>query len=415
MLSIFVHFFRPFADKPKSIAYLPIFVAPICGNLWPLIIRESFMRKLSVFLLSLSALFAAGAHAEQPFGWIGSGHGSAYSLKPGEFEIAGRAMRVNDTLDFLDLRADLLATTARLTDNSGDFKGAGAELRVGIWQGLELFYQQNSQDLTLKVDMPAQYEVDDLDQALRTQVQTAGFKWVLRETVLRDRAQPWSSLALEASYTQSKSDEFGGFIARIDLGDNAFIRFDPTSKFAMDRLQDEGWNARFIYTYPLTISTTASVWGGYAERDATSGTRWDIDFGALQRAFFQSFSSSEKQAIVGFNLNWQSYPRLPVQLEVEYLRIFDRKEDNQASTSPLLPSFLRGRVAGANSNITARASIAWWATPQIYLQASGHLFKNQFTGILPHYNNPISGNFSEVMYGYAELKLGVRFDPLEWF
>ncbi len=168
------------------------------------------MRKLSVFLLSLSALFVGGVHAEQPFGWIGSGHSSAYSLKPGEFEISGRAMRVNDTLDFLDLRADLLATTARLTDNSGDFKGAGAELRIGIWQGLELFYQQNSQDLTLKVDMPAQYEVDDLDQALRTQVQTTGFKWVLRETVLRDRAQPWSSLALEGSYTKSKSDEFGG-------------------------------------------------------------------------------------------------------------------------------------------------------------------------------------------------------------
>jgi len=257
--------------------------------------------------------------------------------------------------------------------------------------------------------------VDDLDQALRTQVQTTGFKWVLRETVLRDRAQPWSSLALEGSYTKSKSDEFGGFVSRLDLGDNAFITFNPTSKFAMDRLQDQGWNTRLIYTYPITISTTASVWGGYAERDSSSGTRWDIDFGVLERAFFQSFSSSEKQAIVGFNLNWQQYPRLPVQLGVEYLRILDRKEDNQASTSPLLPNFLSGRGAGANSNIKARASVAWWATPQIYLQASGHLFQNQFTGILSHYNNPISGNFSELMYGYAELKVGVRFAPLEWF
>lgn len=373
------------------------------------------MRKVFALLLGLSAVFAGGVHAGQPFGWIGNGHSSAYALRPGEFEFSGRAMRVNDTLDFLDLRADLLATTARLTGNSGDFEGVGGELRIGVWRGLELFYQQHSQDLTLKVDMPARFQVDDLDQALRTQVKTAGLKWVLRETVLRDRAQPWTSLALEASYTESESKEFGGFIARIDLAENAYVTFNPTSKFAMDRLQDEGWNARLIYTRPLTPSTTASVWGGYAERDSTSGTRWDIDFGALRRAFFQSFSSSETQARAGLNLNWQRYPRLPVQLEVEYLRILDRKEDNEASTSPILPSFLRGRGAGASSNITARASIAWWATPQIYLQASGHLFQNQFTGILPHYNNPISGNFSEVLYGYAELKLGINLDPLDWF
>ena len=373
------------------------------------------MLNVSIFLLSLLAVFAGEARAEQPFGWIGNAHTNAYSLNPGEFEISAHAMRVNDTLDFLDLRADLLATTARLTDNSGDFSGAGEELRVGIWRGLELFYQQHSQELTLKVDMPSQYQVDDLDQALRTKLQSGGFKWVVRETTYRDRAHPWSSLALEASYSKSASKEFGGFISRLDLGENAFITFNPTSKFAMDRLQDAGWNARLIYTRPLTTDTTVSVWGGYSERDASSGTRWDIDFGVLQSAFLQSFSSSEKQAVAGFSLNWQRFARLPVQLEVGYLRIFDRKEDNQASDSPLLPSFLRGRGAGASTNVRARGSVAWWASPQIYLQASGHLFQNQFTGILPHYNNPISGNFSEVMYGYAEIKLGVYFATREWF
>lgn len=373
------------------------------------------MLRTFVLLFSLLAVFAGGVQAEQPFGWIGNSHTSAYNLNPGDFEISVRSMRVNDTLDFLDLRADLLATTTRLSENSGDFTGIGEELRVGIWQGLELFYQQHSQELTLKVNMPAQYQVDDLDQALRTRVKTAGLKWVLRETVYRDRAQPWNSLALEASYTESSSQEFGGLISRLDLGSNSFITFTPPSKFAMDRLRDKGWNARLIHTLPVTINTTASVWGEYAERDASSGTRWDIDFDVLNRAFFQSFSSSEKQAAAGFSLNWQRFTRLPVQLEVGYLRIFDRKEDSQASDSPLLPSFLRGRGAGASANVRARASVAWWVTPQIYLQASGHLFQNQFSGILPHYNNPISGNFSEVMYGYAEIKLGVRLTPSEWF
>lgn len=366
----------------------------------------------SLLIVSFACLASATAQAERPYGWLANGHTSAYTLAPGEFELSGRMMRVNDTLDFLDLRADLLATNARLTDNSGDFKGAGGELRVGVWDGLELFYKQHDQDLTLKINMPAQYQVDDLDTALSTDVQTWGLKWVLMDSMSRNRQQPWQALALEVSQTESKSREFGGLIARISLSDDTFVTFDPASKFAMDRLADDGWNARLIYTLGLTPFTTATAWGGYAERDATSGTRWDVDFGALQRAFFQSFSSSEKQASAGFNLNWQRYPRLPVQLEVEYLRMFDRVEDNEVSDSPILPSFLRGRGAGANSNIRARASAAWWVTPQVYLQLSGHLFQNQFTGILPHYNNPISGNFSEVMYGYAELSIGLNFNPL---
>ena len=51
----------------------------------------------------------------------------------------------------------------------------------------------------------------------------------------------------------------------------------------------------------------------------------------------------------------------------------------------------------------------WWVTPQIYLGAGGKLFSSQFTGIIPHYNNPLSSSFSDITYGYVELKLGVKF------
>lgn len=362
-------------------------------------------------LCAIAVLISLGsaASAEQPFGWINNGHTSAYSLAAGEFELSGKMMKVNDTLDVLDLRADLLRTTARLTDNSGDFDGTVGELRVGVGFGVELFYARQQHDLTLKINMPTTYQVDDLDTALDTTAESWGFKWVLREAVARNRETSWQSLALEASKFDAKSREFGGFITQVTLDANSRVTFDPASKFAMDQLKDDGWMARLIYSSSLTDNTTASGWLGYAEIDSSSGTRWDIDFAAFERAFAQRFDSQEKQLRAGFNLNWQRYPRLPVQLSVEYLHIYERSEQIQSSNSPLLPSFLRGKGAGAESNISANLSVAYWITPNLYAGLSGQLYQNQFTGYMPHFNNPISGNFSDVTYGYAELKVGLRF------
>src|SRR5690606_10796766 len=102
---------------------------------------------------------------------------------------------------------------------------------------------------------------------------------------------------------------------------------------------------------------------------------------------------------------------LPVQIGYEYINISDRKMSAISSNSSLLPSFLRGQNLddSETSNHTAYASVSWWLTPRIYIGVSGKLFKHQFAGIIPHYNNPLSGSFSDTLYGYAELRAGLRF------
>ena len=60
-------------------------------------------------------------------------------------------------------------------------------------------------------------------------------------------------------------------------------------------------------------------------------------------------------------------------------------------------------------NHTLYGSVNWWVTPQIYIGAGGKLLSSQFTGIIPHYNNPLSGGFSDITYGYLEIELGVKF------
>lgn len=55
----------------------------------------------------------------------------------------------------------------------------------------------------------------------------------------------------------------------------------------------------------------------------------------------------------------------------------------------------------------------WWVTPEVYVGVAGKLFSNQFTGIIPHYNNPLSGSFGDLPYGYLEFRIGVNFDVLD--
>ena len=370
--------------------------------------------RLLASLCVLASVSASPAQAEQPFGWTGNGHPSAYALAPGEFELSGNLRRVDDTIDFLNLRNDLLAGNRRLVGNSGDLDGRGGELRIGVWDSLELFYRQTDQDLVLNIGAVSSADIDNLDTQLRTEREAYGVKWVFFESLYQDPSQPWTSAALELTSSQNRSDDFGGDLAGFRFSATGGVRFDPPGRFGLDRLRDEGWGARLLFSSALNASTTTTAWAGYGQTEASSGTSWDIDVGFFRDAFLQTFDIEESQYRLGASVNWQYFPRLPVQVGYEYIAIIDRKQTikkGEGSLSRLIPSFLSG-VGMAESetrNHTLYGSVNWWVTPQIYIGAGGKLLSSQFTGIIPHYNNPLSGGFSDITYGYLEIELGVKF------
>ncbi|MDC1422807.1 hypothetical protein N8540_04355 [Gammaproteobacteria bacterium] len=370
--------------------------------------------RLLTSLCVLASVPASPAQAEQPFGWTGIGHPSAYALAPGEFELSGNLLRVDDTIDFLNLRNDLLAGNQRLVGNSGDLDGRGGELRLGVWDSLELFYRQTGQDLALNIGPVSSADIDNLDTQLRTEREAYGVKWVFFESLNQDLSQPWTSAALELTSSQNRSDDFGGDLAGFRFSATGGVTFDPPGRFGLDRLRDEGWGARLLFSSALNASTTTTAWAGYGQTEASSGTSWDIDVGFFRDAFLQTFDIEESQYRLGASVNWQYFPRLPVQVGYEYIAITDRKQTikrGEGSLSRLIPSFLNGGglAESETRNHTVYGSVNWWVTPQIYLGAGGKLFSSQFTGIIPHYNNPLSSSFSDITYGYVELKLGVKF------
>ena len=371
----------------------------------------SVFRAPYAFTLLFSALAASGAHADSPLGWVHTDHISAYTLNERTFELNLGAIAVNEDLDFLGVRDDLLAGTRQLEGDSGDLSGNTMELNVGITSWLSAYYRRQQSDLTIDIGEVRSINLVDLDDGLATTSQSYGFKWNIFESGNFDNARPWRAVSLEVSKTANETDDFAGVLDRITLS-GAVVNFTNPQTFQMDSMEDDGWLARLLYSFPVSPTLSSTVWAGFAENDATSGTSSDIPSPALASAFEQSFTSENAQLLLGANLVWQITPRLPLQVSYEYIRI--NNNDVEVVSNPnnvLLPSFLRGdnlNSITASDNHTLRGSLTYWITPQFTVALTAKLFSNQFLGLIPHYSNPLSGSFSEQPYGYAGVHLGFR-------
>lgn len=365
---------------------------------------------------ALTFLFAAcalsSANADSPLGWVHTDHISAYTLNERTFELSLGAIAVNEDLDFLGVRDDLLAGTRQLEGDSGDISGNNLELNVGITSWLSAYYRRQQSDLVIDIGEVRSINLLDLDDGLSTTSTSYGFKWNFFEAGNFDRARPWGAASLEVARTQNKSDNFAGVIDRITLNGNLTVTFTNPQTFSMNNMQDEGWLARVIYSMPATERLSSSVWAGFAKNEADAGTSSDIPVPSLASAFEQEFSTNNSQLLLGASLVYQITPRMPLQLSYEYIRI--NNSDVEVISNPnnvLLPSFLRASnltEVTAGDNHTFRGSLTYWITPQFTVALTAKLFSNQFLGLIPHYSNPLSGSFSEQPYGYAGIQLGFR-------
>lgn len=361
---------------------------------------------LCTLLASLPAL------ADSPLGWIHSDHRNAYTQDPWSVELILGGLAVNEDIDVLNIRDELLAGTRRLEGKSGDLSGDLASLQIGLTPGISAFYRRQQTALTVDIGEISSINLLDIDDSLDTTLTAYGFKWNLFEAGLFDNARPWHALTLEVSRIENSTADFTGRLDRIDLTENFKIFFTNPQTFAVQDLDEDGWLARLLYSMPVGDTLAASGWVGYGETEGTSGTGAVSDVPFFAEALTQSFAMEEAKLHFGASLHWSITPRMPLQLSYEYIRINDADLFIQASSvSSLLPSFLRGsnlNTATAQDNHTLHGSLSYWVTPQVHVSLTGKLFRNQFLGVITHYNNPLSGSFANQPYGYIGLEIGAR-------
>jgi len=362
------------------------------------------------FGCSLAVL--VNAHADAPLGWIHSDQRSAYTPQAWSLELTLGELAVNETIDFLNIREELLAGTRALEGDSGDLSGSLAGLQIGLTPGLSAFYRRQKTALTVDIGTVSSINLLDIDDSLDTTQTSYGIKWNLFEAGVFDRARPWQALTLELSGVKNHTEDFQGSLDRIDLTENFRVFFTNPQTFAVESLADEGWLARLIYSMPVAETMTASGWIGYSESAGTSGTGAISDVPFLADALTQSFEMDESRLQLGASLHWFITPRIPLQLSYEYIRVNDTElQINASSNSSFLPSFLRGanlNTATAQGNHTLHGSLSYWVTPLVHVSVTGKLFRNQFLGLITHYNNPLSASFANQPYGYIGIEIGAR-------
>jgi hypothetical protein len=368
--------------------------------------------------LAVAALSAAPlqALAELPTGWINSDFVSAYTQDARTIDISAEAIKVNDTLDVLNIREDLLAGTNRLSDDSGDLSGFRGTVHVGLLDTLSAFYTRQEQDMTLKLGtVSSSINIVDIDEELTTEREEYGLKWTIYQAGFLDSGGASTAGSIELSRLRNSSDDFNLTFDRIDVTTGSTpgsVYFAQNQTAGIQKLEDEGWNLRFIYTTPLSTAITASAWAGYSEVEATSGTGTTIPLASINAALTQRFDIEETWHRFGANLNWQLSARIPLQLSYEYIHI--SKQDLVITAGPPVvglpvPSILQSsNLSSEDGNHTLTAALTWWATPAINVGVTAHVYSNQFLGVIPHFNNPLTASFGDDPYGYVGLRVGIR-------
>lgn len=368
---------------------------------------------ISQFTSVVSILIASATgsvFADTPLGWLNRDFPSAYTQTARTIDLQLGAIAVNETLDVLNIRDDILAGTRRLEGKSGDLDGYKVDLQVGITSSISAFYRRQEQSLVVDLGEVNSVELTALDDSLDTTSTTYGFKWNFFESGYFDNASAWHAASLEVARVENRTQDFTGKVKRLKL-DTIEVTFTNPQEFRLENLEDEGWSARLLYSFPLNPVMTTTVWAGYSESDSTSGTNSDISVEVFKQAFLQAFSTEENLIKLGAGLNWQLTPRIPLQVSYEYLRI--NKSDTVIEGNSLnsaLPSFLRGNNltdSSGSGNHTVQGSLSYWLTPNVNFSLSAKVFSNQFLGVLPHFNNPLSGSFSDKPYGYAGFSIGI--------
>jgi len=248
---------------------------------------HSTLATLLLFNLSPSPV-----HGDTPLGWINSGNQSAYTITKGEFEVNAAGLAVNESIDFLNIRDDLIANSQTLAGDSGNLSGSKFELHYGITEELAVFYRQQQHSLTVDLGAINSVQLVDIDDSLNTKSQAAGLKWTFYQANLLNPDNRRSAASLELSAYSNESDDFDVVLDEINL-QNLSIFFRDPQTFSVAELEDTGWKTRFIYSWPLEQMGIASFWLGYGESTATSGTTSDVSSQTINKFFEQSFDLVE--------------------------------------------------------------------------------------------------------------------------
>ena len=355
---------------------------------------------LQIALLMISGYVFAATYP----GWLIQDTPMAFTPKQWEGEITAKWLLVNDTVDFLNARDDVTDGSHLFKDNSGNLNGGKLIFDIGLLPSVMFFYSGQYHEIVTEFGSSQTFGDVDSDHGIDTWSHEAGLRWNFLQIQNIGMA-----FAVEGAYLKHTSEDFAFSFLSVNSG-STNIQFSTPKEIKLSDLSDDGWRVRIVGSKMFGNSFCLNTWVGFESMNASSAISTSIAYAPIKENFDRKFDIDESQVRMGIGIIWQITPRIPIELQYEYLNINRSEHSTGASNTSDLARYTNpNSLSPEDSNSILTGKIGYWITPNININVEGKFMTNQFLGIVPHYNNTVTSRFLDKAYGYIGIGIGYAF------
>lgn len=357
----------------------------------------------SFFFVLLILLNCSSARAVKYPDWVFQDFTSAYTLHKNDFELTATWLCMNDTIDFLDLKESEIGDSRLISTSLGDYSGGKVVAQYGLTDRLMLQGLYQKTDLDTSLGSSSTFSDVDSTNSLDTEQYKAGLRFkVLTET----RGTP--AVSLELSYRRNDSDDAG--FTFTELSSSSLTIPGGSNSLMLTDLDDSG--------YSLTVMASKNmdpfvhtVFAGFGQYDSSSRLELSIDSDMMKAEIRQKFDVDEDIYTMGYTLGMKFFERMPIFISYKYIKTNVDMDAGSNTLSGFLPArYTDPDAMESNSeNHVLSGKLVYWMTPNVNLTLDVTIYKNQFLGVVPHYNNSFTNRFFDYKYGYIGIGLGIAF------
>ena len=359
---------------------------------------------IQILLQILLSMISGCVFATTYPGWLLQDTPVAFTPNQWEGEVTARWLLVNSTVDLLNVRGDITRRSQLFTGNSGDLNGGRLTFDLGVLPSVMVFYRGQYHEIVTEFGKSHTFGGIHSDHGIDTWSHEVGLRWNFLQIPLKGMA-----FAIEGAYLRHTSRDFSFSFLTVNAGDT-MVQFSKPKEIRLSGLSDDGWRVRIVGSKVLGDTSCLNLWLGFESFRASSAISTTINYEPIKRNFDRRFDINESQWHMGIGIIWQVAPRVPIELQYEYLRLSRSERATGAPNTSILARYTNPQgLTPENSNNILTGKIGYWLTPNLNINLEVKFMSNQFLGIIPHYNNTITSRFFHKPYGYMGIGVGYAF------
>jgi hypothetical protein len=328
----------------------------------------------------------------------------SFVLPKGKLELKSAYLKMNDTLDILNIKDSVVGTSTTLR-TSGDMDGYDLELRYGLTKKDTIIINYQSWDI-------------DYSEAL---LQNRRLELINRYNIYTNNYSFFNSLSIDIGYKRDSSDSLdfkkdnsiNSLIKKIKpnsdiyledgdihYGDSTFTIYDNVGNkiypyISIENLSSTSYMARLLLSKKISYHSLFDIYVAYRDIKITTGIniypKVSMIDNILNGHDMPILDRDEKNLDIGFSYTIES-DKYIYEIDYQYTKIFRDSETSYIDYNHVLD-----------------ASISKKVTKSLLLYIGGRLMLEQFNTDIPYLYNKYTKASFDKKYGFAKFGMVYSF------